>query len=253
MLAEEGSNPTLIKWITDGSSLVSKTFTYPPSNKVFYDVIAVSRGWMEVTYKSAEFSSDEIRGRLAAFDGGAPAFGGTTTNTWNMSAIVQNNLMVRDKTGMAQTAGHEFFHAIQERLVGSNPGPGGEKIPNWFWEGPAMFVGLYSAEVIGAINSQAEGREYMLSRYRTGSAVTRGLALENVKANNSEVDPYAIGYAATEYLVALVGVEKFLQIYKELGQGSSFSSAFEDATGLNLEEFYSHFEEIRAGLGFTKS
>ena len=253
VVAQDGVDPILKGWISQGATLVAQSFTYPPSTRPFYDVVALDRNWLQDAYVKAGFNDAEVRDRLGGFDSGSPAFGGTATNTWNAKTITNDNLMVRDKVGMAQTSGHEFFHSIQERLAGRNPGRDGNEIPNWFWEGPAMFIGIHAASSIGAINFATEGRQAALDRFNNGRPETKPLLLKDVKANDGVTDPYGIGYAATEYLVAQVGVEKFLNIYGELGKGKSFDAAFESATGFALADFYSHFEKDRAALGFPRS
>jgi hypothetical protein len=253
VLAQDGVDPTLKLWISQGATLVAQSFAYPPSTRPFYDVVALDRNWLQDAYVKAGFTDSEVRDRLGGFDSGSPAFGGTSTNTWNAKTISTENLMIRDKVGMAQTSGHEFFHSIQERLAGRNPGRDGNEIPNWFWEGPAMFIGIHGAASIGAINFASEGRRAALDRFNNGRPETKPLLLSEVKANDGIIDPYGIGYAATEYLVAQVGVEKFLNIYGELGKGKSFPSAFETSTGFVLADFYSHFEKDRAALGFPRA
>jgi hypothetical protein len=54
---------------------------------------------------------------------------------------------------------------------------------------------------------------------------------------------------ATEYIVASVGMESFLKIFSYIGQGQDFSTAFQNATGLNLSDFYQKFEAIRDSAG----
>ncbi|MDB0052106.1 hypothetical protein N9F57_04410, partial [Gammaproteobacteria bacterium] len=58
-------------------------------------------------------------------------------------------------------------------------------------------------------------------------------------------DPYAIGSVATEFLVANVGTYNFIKIYKEL-KNKEFPDAFFSATGIELEDFYQMFEEVRS-------
>jgi len=60
---------------------------------------------------------------------------------------------------------------------------------------------------------------------------------------------YGIGCVATEYIVASVGMDKYLDIYRNLGLGKDFKSAFEVATGLSLLDFYTRFEIIREKVG----
>ena len=216
------------------------------------DVIAIDKAWLEETYTKEGFSAREVQDRIGGFNAGSPAFGGSTTNTWNYTTIQKENLMNRDKAGTAQTAGHEFFHSIQQNLAGTNPGADGAKIPNWFWEGPAMFVGAQTTNSLGII-TYAESRQSMLDRYKNGAAINRTSPLSEIKANNGVIDPYAIGSAGAEFVVANVGMEKFLDIYAQLGKGKSFADAFKAATGVELDDFYAMFEEVRAAIGFAKS
>jgi hypothetical protein len=84
-------------------------------------------------------------------------------------------------------------------------------------------------------------------------SINRTSNLSEIKANNGVVDPYAIGFAASEFLVSQVGVEKMVNVYVALGQGKTFDVAFKQGTGIELADFYAMFEEVRATLGFAKS
>jgi hypothetical protein len=148
-----------------------------------------------------------------------------------------------DAIGMRQTPAHEFFHSVQERSVG-NCVPCGT--PQWFWEGPAVFVGTQTAASLG-FNSYADARTWMLQR--THHPGTKGLKLSQVTENNGQMDPYGIGAIATEFLVANVGMKKFVSVYREIGAGKSFAKAFNDATGVSLNDFYLMFEDARDSLG----
>jgi hypothetical protein len=253
VVAQTGVDQTLINWVTDGANLIAQTFAYPALSRPFVDVIAIDESGLQSLYKAEGFSDDEIRDRVGGFKAGAPAFGGSKTNTWNYTTIKNNNLMINDRAGTAQTAGHEFFHAIQEMLAGRNPGPLGEEIPNWFWEGPAMFVGLQATNKLGINSYATEGRQWALDRYRGGQGNMKSLPLIEVKANDGKVDPYGIGEIATEFLVSKVGIEKLLAIYANLGKGQTFATAFANGTGIALADFYSMFEEVRGVLGVPKS
>ena len=85
------------------------------------------------------------------------------------------------------------------------------------------------------------------------SIATRKLLLSQVIANDPKIiDPYGVGQIATEFLVAKIGVEKMIKIYDEIKTVKSFSSAFKSATGVELDDFYTMFEEVRATLGATR-
>lgn len=251
--AQTGVDPTLISWVKDGATYVARRFAYPKLMRPFVNFIAIDQTWLESSYLAEGYAADFAKNSAGNFCGGAPACGGSTTNLWNYSSIQQNNSMVTNKSGMAQTPGHEFFHAIQERLAAPNlAGPTGDKVPNWFWEGPATFVGQETAGVLGFTDYLTVGRPSMIKRYKNGALINRTANLSEIKANDKIIDPYAIGFAATEFLVAQVGVEKMLNVYVALGQGKTFDLAFKQGTGIELADFYFMFEEVRATLGFAK-
>ena len=78
-------------------------------------------------------------------------------------------------------------------------------------------------------------------RFNSGYQNTKPLSYYD----NYESNPYGIGQAATEYIIASVGFESLLNIFKFSGTEGSFSAGFKKATGLELTEFYLKFEEAR--------
>jgi len=255
IIAQDGANQTLVGWVKDGANLVAKAFDYPKLSGPFLEVIAIDRAWLEKTYIENGFSEDEAKNRGGAFANGAPAFGGSTTNTYNSGVITKNNLLVTQKLGSMHMAGHEFFHTVQERVSGGVPSPDGLGIaPQWFWEGPATFVGLQTASYLGLADYVTEGREFAVARSNT--PLNKSFLLSEVTKNTGspeDGDPYGIGAIATELLVANVGIEKFMEVYKNLGQKKSFAESFETGTGVELTDFYTMFEEVRSDLGIPRS
>lgn len=252
VVAQPGVDQQLITWVQGGAAFVAQRFVYPKLSRTFVDVIAIDATWLEETYAKEGFSPDQIRDRLGGFSAGAPAFGGSYSNTWNYSSILKNNLLIRDKAGMAQTPGHEFFHAVQEILAGRISNNTGSNVPNWFWEGPAMFIGQQTSGALGYADYVTVSRASMLSRYQNGNPFNRTSNLSEIKANDLIVDPYAIGFAGSEFLVSQVGIEKMLNVYAALGKRMNFSDAFKQGTSIELSDFYSLFEETRGILGFAK-
>jgi hypothetical protein len=238
--------------VQEGAKYVAQRFAYPKLPRSFVDFLAIDNSWLQSSYLTEGYSASYAKFRSDDFCHNAPACGGSDSNVWNFNVIKNSNLLVNDKSGMAQTSGHEFFHAIQENLAGLTPNKTGSNVPNWFWEGPAMFVGLQTSGALGFVDYSTIGRDSMLQRYKYGNPVTRNSNLSEVKANDSSSDPYAIGFAATELLVSQVGVEKFVNVYAELGKGKNFDAAFEQATGIKLVDFYFMFEKARGSLGFPK-
>jgi hypothetical protein len=253
VVAQTGVDPMLTSWVQQGATFVAQHFTYPKMARTFVDVIAIDATWLQDTYKNEGYSANQVQDRLGGFNAGAPAFGGSYSNTWNYSVIQKSNALVNDKVGMAQTPGHEFFHAIQETLAGPVANGSGSNVPNWFWEGPAMFIGTQTSSALGIIDYATSSRTSSLNRYQNGNVINRTSLLSEIKANDGVTDPYAIGFAGTEFLVSQVGVEKMLNVYAAIGKGKSFTDAFKQGTGIDLADFYSMFEEVRATLGFAKS
>ena len=252
VVAQNGVDATLIQWVTDGATYVVRRFAYPKLAATFVDFIAIDQTWLLASYIAEGFSPSRSEAGAKNFCGGAPACGGTDSNLWNYSEIQKQNLMVTDKAGMAQTPGHEFFHVIQGTLAPRLIDVSGSNVPNWFWEGPAQFVGLQTAGVLGFADYLTVGRPQMTKRYKNGARINRTSNLSEIRANDRVTDPYAIGFAATELLVSQVGVQKMVNVYAALGKGNDFDRAFMQGTGIELADFYSMFEEVRGTLGFAK-
>ena len=148
-----------------------------------------------------------------------------------------------------QTATHEYFHTVQGNLSGGSNWP--ERVPSWFIEGGANFVGISFAELSG-VSKYLDGRnEELLQRnyqYKEYVPLSEYSYL-NVNPPLNYLNPYGIGCVATEYIVASVGMVKYLDIYRNLGQGKDFPSSFELATGISLNDFYKKFEIIRDRVG----
>lgn len=252
VVAQPGVDQQLIKWVKEGANFVAQRFDYPTLSRGFVNFIAIDKVWLESSYLAEGFSTSYSKFRSDDFCSGNPACGGKDSNVWNFTSIKNENLLIRDKAGMAQTPAHEFFHAIQENLAPGLVDSTGTNVPQWFWEGSATFIGLQTAGVLGFIDYNTLGRDSMVERYKFGNSINRTSNLSEIKANDGVTDPYAIGFAATELLVSKVGVEKLVKIFAELGTGKTFEIAFETATGISLLEFYSLFESVRGSLGFPK-
>ena len=189
---------------------------------------------------------------MAGTRGGA-AFAGTSTNTWNYNVIKDANLLVADKAGIAQTGAHEYFHTVQGNYVGLPESNFlWENVPSWVWEGSATFIGLQASSFVGFVDYLTLGKAYQFDRYRFGTLENKTLLLSEVTKNTATSDPYALGAAASEFLVSNIGMYNFIKIFKEL-KNKELPDAFFSATGIELEDFYQMFEEVRSTLGFPIS
>lgn len=137
--------------------------------------------------------------------------------------------------GLYEVVPHEIFHiwqkAAYKRKGNNNPDPNNPlNPPVWFDEGSADFFGVQMYREASNINMHVGkvGPIQSLQRYST-----RDL---------SPSLPYTLGRLASEYIVASVGVDKFLQIFFEVGEGLDFPSAFEKSVGISLQSFYEKFD-----------
>jgi len=249
IVAQEGVDANLLKWVTDGSAFVSKVFAYPQLPGPFVAVIAKDKEFAEKAYNENGYTKDAKS--LANYFDKAPAHGGPP-NTYNNTMITSKGLLISDKVGMMQMPGHETFHFIQKSIAGKSASPDGLGIaPQWFWEGPSVFIGLQAANYLSLLDYATEGRAFSVKRSTTPDV--RSLKLSEVTKNDGSADPYGIGAIATEFLVANVGMDKFMGIYNNLGKNMKFTDAFKSATGVELADFYTMFEEVRADLGTPRS
>lgn len=131
---------------------------------------------------------------------------------------------------------HKVFHVIQDRM---DPHTGGEIPPRtqenfrpvWFVEGSADFY-AYS------INHHFGQADYLV-----GSTKIEYKSLRDMEEwSGNAKEPYVWGQIATEYLVAHRGFDSFLEIYFNLNKGENFETAFYNAMGISLEDFYKTFD-----------
>jgi hypothetical protein len=242
---EPGTEEIWRTWITRGITLIAETFSYPSLPRPFTAVAGRSKTWVLDTYQRIYKDQRFTDGQAAAFDN-SPAFGGDFSNTWNLDFVDKQNLMSNDATGMKQTPGHEFFHVIQANLVGRGAP---KDAPQWFWEGPATFIGHQSANHLEFNSYIANGRPAAVAR---NSGVTATLPLSSIIKNERDSDPYGVGAIATEFLVVNVGMDGLVRVYAEMGRGRTFPDAFATGTGVALVDFYEMFEEVRATLGVAR-
>jgi hypothetical protein len=66
---------------------------------------------------------------------------------------------------------------------------------------------------------------------------------------SGNLNSYNIGHIATEYIVASIGFQKFIDIWKSYAVTRNFSRSFEIVTGRSLARFYEDFESARESLG----
>ncbi len=245
VIAQAGVDPIFVDMVQQAGTLVAKAFSYPALTKPLIELIALDRSFYETTLIANGFSREAPSLLATNWDSGAPAWGGLTLNSYNYTVISKSE---SSKLNNTQTPGHEYFHAVQAGIAAA----GYNTIPKWFIEGPAMFVGLLSADYLALRSYSSSGRQTQTDR--CSALFTQKLTLAEHQANTPNVvDPYGIGEIATELLVANVGMQKVMDIYSQVKiTPSDFSAAFLNATGVKLADFYTMFEEVRGTLGCPK-
>lgn len=138
--------------------------------------------------------------------------------------------------GLGPVTPHEIFHVWQKsaykRKGNNNPDPNNPlNPPVWFDEGSADFFGyLLYRDRVKFYEGVGPFRNFQgLKKYSTRD-LDPGL-------------PYLLGRVASEYIVASVGVEKYLQIFFNVGDGLDFPTAFDKAVGISLDSFYEKFDK----------
>lgn len=150
----------------------------------------------------------------------------------------------------AQAAGiipHELFHNIQDSL---DKGPGSQVLPPesefyrplWFIEGSAEFIGFAMVDYGGTWPYFAD--RFAITPGEQILAAEEDFLLARYELNNGDYRAYTYGAIATEYIIASVGVEPLMNIWKLAGQGASFEDAFEEALGLSVADFYAAYDDM---------
>jgi hypothetical protein len=159
------------------------------------------------------------------------------------SDIYRPNSTYRWDAGRRSTPAHELFHNVQFALGGRNVGPDDPShIPRWLMEGSANYFGFYIVDKLG-LDSYGYGRYQQVNSNQAYKTVVPLIQYDNFTS-----DPYGIGQAATEYLVASVGFEKFLNIWRFTKSEKDFAKGFKNAVGIDISDFYSKFEAARPSM-----
>jgi hypothetical protein len=155
---------------------------------------------------------------------------------------------------------HEYFHLVQSNLAGPENGlrikstdaDSVNAFPAWFIEGSAGFVGFS----VGALSHDASywnGRPAMFTYSPPDPSTDRNpisdYEIRTCCGNNTPTYPYVIGQVATEYIVASIGFQKFLDIFVDYKTTKNFEKSFASVTGISKEVFYEKFDLIRTKVG----
>jgi hypothetical protein len=160
---------------------------------------------------------------------------------------------------------HEYFHLVQFQLSVGGPAhlikngtaSTSNMFPAWFIEGSAEFVS-YSVSTLAMSSDYWLARDSVNSINGFNGANSRNTLVDAEIRTfagtqpNGPIDPYVIGRVGTEYLVASVGFQKFLDIFKSFKETKNFERSFELVTGIKVSDFYEKFEKVRTALGMPE-
>jgi hypothetical protein len=230
------------KWIAQMLDYTNGFFSKVEGRKLKI-FLGNSHEWSKETVRNAGVWFGDPNGTYPCSDGTRDAY---CAGYKNLVLIVFLNPSQTWDIGRRSTPAHEIFHTVQFSLLGYNLeriGPDHpQRVPRWFMEGTANYFGYYMVERLG-FGTYENGRN---------SQVRFNSEYQNIKPlstyDNFETNPYGIGQAATEYIIASVGFESLLNIFKFTGTEGTFSAGFKMATGIELTEFYSKFEDARSSM-----
>ena len=237
--------------ITDSDrAWITKMLDY--TNGAFSDVLqgqvkvylGTTHEWSATVMRAAGDWVGDPRGTYPCSDGTRDAYcAGENIALMIYSDIYKANSNYRWDVGRRGTPAHELFHTVQFALGGRNLGPDDPAhIPRWLMEGSANYFGFYIVEKLG-FDSYGNGRGNQVSLNRAYKTVVPLIQYDNFTS-----DPYGIGQAATEYLIASIGFDNFLNIWRYTKSEGTFAKGFAKAAGIELSDFYAKFEAARGSM-----
>ena len=256
--SSSGYSPTILEDLKALDDLSSRVFSQF-MNKKSVTVLGIEEQWVVSQILSSDGHLRNSQGRCDEFY--EPGYSVCMNRDSHLGLVVINDcrLPKGSVTGCnLALLPHEYFHLVQLNLADNIEGAHwnyGEdyaknSFPHWLVEGSANFVA--SAIVTFARNSKYENARGAILRVDSKEMAYPLVDYEirRVKPPLGEkLNSYDIGHIATEYLVASVGFQKFLDIWKDYSNTRNFYTSFEKVTGRNIATFYADFESARESLG----
>ncbi|KGA18222.1 hypothetical protein GM50_9265 [freshwater metagenome] len=233
-----------IAWIKSMLDYVNGSFPNIEREKVKV-FLGTTHSWSEKTLKAANLWLGDPNAPYPCSQGRSDAYCAERNLALLIySDIYAPNSLYRWDPGRRSTPAHELFHTVQFAMAGPNIGSDSPlHIPRWLMEGSANYFGFYIVDRMGFEKYQV-GRNQQVNNNPAYKTI-----VPLVRYDSFDLDPYGIGQAVTEYLIASIGFEKFLDIWKFTKSEKSFNLGFFKATGLQIEEFYAKFEAARGSMG----
>lgn len=237
---QPGVSDVLVSRFTEAPPRVLKAFSYSAYGKPVDVFLPRDSDWLGTAMQGAGWSAGFVKSHTDRLATSAPG------EAWaaQEGAVVVNTALV----GSSQTAGHEAFHLVQARSCNCAQKPDGSVFPQWFFEGSAMFIGTQTSSSLGFESYDQVHRPRHVVEARRVLDTVKLVDIKGFASDPPFQRPYDIGMIGVEYLVASVGMEKFLDIFVQFQSTRDFATAFGRATGSSLTDFSNAFEASRASL-----
>ena len=239
-------------WITEVLDYVNGSFAKFNIMKV-KAFIGTTHEWSKKSLESSNLWVGDPRGTFPCSDGREDVY----CVDKNIILIVRSDNFWGE--GPRSTVAHEFFHTIQYSLTGPqftvHGGPmtdrSSKRIPRWLIEGSANYYAIYVNQKLN-ISTYQKVRKSQVWDSTYNKSQIESLHQYDYLAK-PDLNPYGIGQAATEYLVASVGFESLLNTFIYTNSEGSFSKGFKKAVGISLEDFYSKFNSASGSMNLGTS
>lgn len=137
---------------------------------------------------------------------------------------------------------HEYFHIIQQDLLGRDLVADGRVVPLWMAEGSAVYASALHAETRypGTLSALREGARSEWSAF--GEPLPR--SFDDAAGEDVGILAYRVGLLAVEWLVDRTSPRALMDYFRHGGGQAQFEAAF----GMPWDEFHAAFERHRAAV-----
>ena len=241
-----------LQWITSTLDYVSGSFSNLSRDRLRV-YLGTNHDWSRETFRSEKTWIGDPSTPYPCSQGIYEAYCADNNKILLLySDIYKLNSNAKWDSGRRSTPAHEVFHVAQYWLYGPMSYVGASDpryLPVWLKEGTAQFYGLYVVERLG-LGSYLSVRDQQVryaQEYKVSVPLSEYQSYGQSK-NGVPLNPYGIGQAATEYLIAAVGFSNVLDIFRLTKEKGSFKEGFKEAVGISISDFYKKFENARKSM-----
>ena len=165
---------------------------------------------------------------------------GTKSFAWNRQ-IQTNGEMGGEVEWRPKIPAHEYAHVYQFQNGCGYTGAEITVAPKWFYEGEAEWLSIKIMREVGWLPQQ-------FSTYNIEVVPARNISGELKSFETSEqisVDKYPLFTLAIDYLMKDRDIKTLDDFCANIGKGQDAPTAFQNAFGISMDEFYKNFESYR--------